>query len=268
MPPSSRARAVGALGEMRRIAVVMDSVLHLGAETGGAFGGEPDLDPFHSLHRHDGLGEPSVEAGVPGNVRAEPRRKAMGHHFKDTADRVARAVGFVDHFLHSRLGGGIDAAQQNLVALAQLHHFLPVDRTFHADGTDRDDVAEHPDSELPEQRLGQSADRHSRRGLPGAGAFEDVTGIVKIVLDGAGQVGMSRPGTGDRPPFIRSAVGVLHRESFSPVLPVLIPDENGDGGADGPRIPHTGHNFRAIGFDLHAAAAAVALLPPPQLPID
>ena len=34
------------------------------------------------------------------------------------------------------------------------------------------------------------------------------------------------------------------------------------------RVTHPTHNFGAVRFDLHAAAAAITLLPPPQFPVD
>ena len=120
-----------------------------------------------------------------------------------------------------------------------------------------------------EQRLGQRADGHARGGFAGAGALQNVAGVVEIVLDGAGEVGVAGPRAGDGLAACPSrAVGIFDGQRFGPVLPVLVADEDGDGRADGVRVAHAGHNFGAVGLDLHAAAAAVALLAAPELAID
>src|ERR1700732_4999642 len=49
-------------------------------------------------------------------------------------------------------------------------------------------------------------------------------------------------------------------ELFLPVFPVVVGDLDGDGGADGLAVSHAGENVDLIGFDLHAATAAVSLL--------
>ncbi len=60
----------------------------------------------------------------------------------------------------------------------------------------RDDVAPDLDAELVEQPLGQRAGRDPGRGLPRAGALQDVAGVEPVVLEDAGQVGVARDGGG------------------------------------------------------------------------
>jgi hypothetical protein len=47
----------------------------------------------------------------------------------------------------------------------------------------------------------------------------------------------------------------------------VVADQDGDGRADGSRVPHSSHDFGVVAFDLHATAPAKALLPPPEFAI-
>src|SRR5207302_7737040 len=68
--------------------------------------------------------------------------------------------------------------------------------------------------------------------------------------------------------LVFTSIHIFDRQDFGPIFPVLIADQNGYWRTNGMRMTHAGHNLRPVGFDLHASAAAVALLPAPQLPID
>src|SRR3954464_10841646 len=53
-----------------------------------------------------------------------------------------------------------------------------------------------------------------------------------------------------------------------PILPVFILEEEGDGRSDGLTVADPGEDVGRILLDLHASAAAVALLAAPELAID
>ena len=55
------AGAIGAAGENAALAVIVNRVLHLGTEAGGAGGGESDLDALDRLDGDDRLGEAPVQ---------------------------------------------------------------------------------------------------------------------------------------------------------------------------------------------------------------
>ena len=59
-----------------------------------------------------------------------------------------------------------------------------------------------------------------------------------------------------------------HRENLCPVLPVAIFNLHGNRRTDGLAMANSGEDVRPILFNMHAAATAEALLPPPQLPVD
>src|SRR6267378_4432612 len=121
------------------------------------------------------------------------------------------------------------------------------------------------DPELTQQDLADGAAGDARDSLAGAGALQDVAGIGAVVLERPGQVGMSGARAGHlAAPLAARGVG-LGSHHVLPVLPVAIPDEHGDGGAEGLTGAHAGEPFDAVRLDLHAGAAAVAALAPFQL---
>src|SRR5262249_12485386 len=67
--------------------------------------------------------------------------------------------------------------------------------------------------------------------------------------------------------LVLAAVDIFDRQCLGPILPIAVADNDGDRRTDRLRVTHTGDNFGAVGLDLHAPAAAIALLAPPQLPV-
>ena len=127
-------------------------------------------------------------------------------------------------------------------------------------------MAQNFNAELPQKLLGESPDRHPRRRLASAGPFQDVARVRKVVFDRAGEIGMS--GTGSSHGLPERRIAAFDRQVFGPVLPIGVADDDRDRRADRLRMANAGHDLRAIGLDLHAAAAAEALLAPPKLVID
>src|SRR5258708_10458783 len=60
----------------------------------------------------------------------------------------------------------------------------------------------------------------------------------------------------------------LFRSDLGPVLPVVVGQRHGDGGADGLAVADAAEDVRGVLLDAHAAAAAVALLATPELAVD
>jgi len=75
---------------------------------------------------------------------------------------------------------------------------------------------------------------------------------------------MAGPRARERFPLVFGAVDVFHRQRFSPVLPIFVANDDRDRRADGLRMPDARNNFDLIGFDLHPAAASIALLASPE----
>src|SRR6185369_15305183 len=131
--------------------------------------------------------------------------------------------------------------------------------------------ARNLDAEARQQLTRQRARRNTRGGFAGAGALEHVTDVGMSVLHRAGEVGVSWTRACDR-----RAVGagrtlrhlLLDVHGLLPVHPIAIANENRDRGASRPPLAHAGQDLRAVAFDLHAAAAAVAALAAFELAIE
>jgi hypothetical protein len=129
-------------------------------------------------------------------------------------------------------------------------------------------VAQDEYAELVEESFGQGADGYASRRFAGAGAFENVAGFGEVVFDGAGEVGVAGARAGDGLLLVFGAIDVFDGQDASPVFPVLVYNNDTDRRADGFRMANPADDARAIGFDFHAAAAAIALLAAPQFAID
>jgi hypothetical protein len=99
--------------------------------------------------------------------------------------------------------------------------------------------------------------------------LEYVSQIVRVVLQAYGEVGMPGPRASEsaRTLLIRE-LARLGIHDVLPVFVVAIANQQSDGRAERFAVTHAGEDFGFIGFNLHAAAAAVALLPAPHLVID
>ena len=122
------------------------------------------------------------------------------------------------------------------------------------------------DVERPQHQLGQSSGGNARRGLAGRGALQHVAAVGKVVLEGAGQIGMAGTRRGDG--LVQRGVAGLDRQFRLPVLPVAVDELDGDGRTDRLAVAHAAEHVGLVGFNLHAAAAAIALLAPPQIAVD
>ena len=81
----------------------------------------------------------------------------------------------------------------------------------------------------------------------------------------AGQVGVA--GARRRDSLVHGGVAGRNGQLLFPILPVAVDDFDGDGGADGPAVTHAGEHVGLVGLDLHAAAAAIALLAAPKFAV-
>src|SRR4029077_17537808 len=122
------------------------------------------------------------------------------------------------------------------------------------------------DSERAQELFRDCADGDAGSGLARRGTFQDVAGFGKIVFESACEIGVARAGRGDRLMFGR--IAFAGGERFLPVLPVTILELDRDRRADGDAVAHTREDMGGVGFDLHAAAASVALLAAPEFAIE
>ena len=123
-----------------------------------------------------------------------------------------------------------------------------------------------PMPRLPQHQLGKGSGGHAGGRFARRSALQHVAGVGKIVLEGAGQVGVAGTRRSDGLVFRR--VPGLHGQLLLPVLPVAVHDLDGDGGADGLAVAHSGEHMGLVRLDLHASAAAIALLTAPKLAVN
>ena len=192
----------------------------------------------------------------------------MGADFKDAPDSVAGAVGFVDYGLEADLGFGVYAAEEDFLFLAEFFDFFPGGFVGHGLGAYADDVAQDFDTEFCEVGFGECAYGDAGGGFTGARAFEDVAGVVEIVLDAADQVCVAGAWALYFFEFFRRAFVVFDWHGLGPVLPVFVGYDHCDGGTDGDGVSDARNNVGCVCFNLHAATTAEALLATPQFMID
>ena len=190
----------------------------------------------------------------------------MRNHLEDAANRVAGTQREIDLLLHAGLTVGVGAAQQHFILCRQRCDRLPRDRLVQTRAANCDHVAENFDAQLTQQQFGDGPGGHARRRLACRRALQNVTRFGKVVLHRSGKVGMTRPRRRDALVFRRIAFS--DRQRLSPVLPVVVGEQQRDRRTDGLTMTHAAENACRIALDAHASATAIALLPPPQFAID
>ena len=244
---------------------VVDGVVDLGAEGLGRGDAAADFDRLDRLQAHHGPGQQAVEALVPVGVGAQAGRHPVRDDFEDAVDGVAGAGGFFDFLLHAGFGFRVHAGQDHFVAGDQRGDLFPGGGPVHFHAAHADDVAQDLDAEGAQHQLGNGAGGHACGGFARGGPLQDVAGVGEIVFEGAGEVGVA--GTRRSDGLVLGGIAGLDGELFFPVLPVAVDDLDGDGRADGFAVAHAGEEVGLVGLDLHAAAAAVALLAAPKLAV-
>src|SRR6266705_5248109 len=124
------------------------------------------------------------------------------------------------------------------------------------------------DAELLQEHLAHRAAGHSGHRFPGARALQDVARVLAVVLEGAREIRVAGARTRHLAAPLAAGGVRFGGHHVLPVLPIAIPHELRDGGAEGLTGPHAREPLDLVGFDLHAGAAAVAAHPPLQLDVD
>ena len=261
--------AAGAVGEAGPAAVGVDGdfVVDVVAAGGGVGEGGADFGALDGVDADDGLGEAGIELAVPLDVAAKTDGGAPGDDFEDAAEGGALSASGIDlghHFVGALRGDGADGGGFDVVPGPVLGAGV-VEAGFVDDGAYAGGAAADGDAELGEEFAGDGADGDAGSGFAGAGAFEDVAQVASAILDHASEVGVTRAGLGDG----RHVVGRgLNGHFFTPVGPVAVLDEEGDGAAEGFTETNAAADDGLITLDLHAAAAAVAALTAREVGVD
>ena len=142
--------------------IIMNRIMHLRTGASGCLETEADLDAFDRLHRHHGLGQSSIEFGVPLGVRAEAEGATIDAHLDDAAKRVAIFSRLVDKCLDVRVAVQIETVKFALVADRFEFFQLTVDR-LDPFGADFEYVAEDVDVKCRQQLFCQRSSCYADR---------------------------------------------------------------------------------------------------------
>ena len=207
------------------------------------------------------------------DVAAEAHRDAGDVEFDDAAEGVAVGFGLVDGGDGGGFCFGVDHAHLRFVGFGGEAFGSGVEQRLQRGGSggfgggaDGGDVAADLDSELFQKRFGERSGGDSRGGFAGRGTVDHRADVVEAVFDKAGQVGVAGARDGDFLHFGGVILELRHRRR--PVLPVAVADDHRHRRADGLAEADAGKHLGAVGFDLHATAASVALLAAGKLVVD
>jgi len=234
------------------------------------------------------VGESGIELAVPLYVAAEPGGNVLGDDLEEAAERVELVGGGIDRRDHRRLGVAVDASDRRAISVVADRGEGNLSVNVEAGAADLHDVAGHLDVEVGEELLAEPTGRHAAGRFAGAGALQDVPQVCAVVLEPAGQVGVSGawPGHLAGIPFRcrlvaaftdGAAAGVavgggiggrIGPHDVLPVGPILVLDQIGDGAAQSLAVADAADDANAVGLDLHPLATAVATHATDQIRVD
>ena len=253
--------------EAPRRPVVVNLVVELRPHPSCGLDAVPDGDRLDRLDRADCGRQPGVQAQVPVPVAPQTGGNTVRQDLERAAHGVAGLQGAIDLLDHLLLDSGVRAAQRRPF---RRHDPIPrhLGQGRERGRSQRHRVACHLHIELPQELLAHSPDGHARRRLARRGPLEDVACVLRVVLQGPGQVGM--PGSRAREPL---ALGLLDVDRLDghrrlPVRPVAVGDLERNRAGEGAPVPHTGKDRHPVLLDLHPPAAPVAVLPALELDVD
>ncbi len=161
-------------------------------------------------------------AAHPSSRRCPARRRAVHHHLKHAAYRIAGPQHRIHLGLHPRLGLSVHAVQQYFVFAAKRRNLLPCSPSAPARRGPRGSRGSPPRCPVPAALLGYARRAPPAPRFPRPRSLQHVPRIGKIVLQRARQVRMPGSRRGHRLVFCR--IARTHRQHFGPVLPVSVLD--------------------------------------------
>ena len=216
-----------------------------------------ELDALHRLDAHERLGEEAVDAAVPVDVGAEPGGDAVPEDLDDTAERVAGRGGGLDLGDHRRpRRRGRSSAPARRRPSRGRRAWVGARRRHGR--AERDDVAEHLDAELAEQRLGERSRR--RRGRRSRGRSpRSRTSRASSKPYFCMPTRSACPGRG----WLERLLGAARRgrHLLLPLRPLGVADDDRDRGAEGAAVADAAEELELVLLEAHPRPA-----PEPQAP--
>ena len=209
---------------------------------------------------------------------AQSRWDTGGVDDKNPPQGLLLPPGGFNLFHHRRRQLWIDRTDRRLIDLGLLRRGQRL-TVIYPDPPDTGHITSNKNSELCQQEFSKGTNTHPRRGLAGAGPFNNITQISIAVLESPAQIGMTRTGRcynsrnlveewigrqGHRVRF-RRGKGCHHPRPAGPV-PIV--------NAETDRTPHCHsgadprHNLHLVAFNFHPTAPTMTQLAPGQIPVN
>src|SRR5256886_17322554 len=110
------------------------------------------------------------------------------------------------------------------------------------------------DPNLLQEHLAHRAAGHPAHRFPGARALQDVARVLAVVLEGPREIRVAGPRTRHLAAPLAPRGVRFGGHHVLPVLPIAIPYEHRDGGAERPAAPHAPAPLDLVGSGLHPGA--------------
>src|SRR5262245_9840642 len=249
------------------LAVVGNLIMHFRAGKRTGFSSGADRYCFHGRDRHNGLGQTTVQLQVPGGVRPESRGYVARRYFEDSTQRVAFRLSLVDQLDHLLLRGRVGAAERRIIWYGSNLIEGQLERTVR-NASQLDHVTTNLDVELGQQLSRDRPASYAGGGFAGRGALQNIAQVARVVLEAAGQIRMTGTRAFHPTRFLWRNFAYLGGHHFVPVGPVFVLDGDRHRRSECQTMADAAEDFDAVLLDLHAGAAAIPLLTPPQFVID
>src|ERR1043165_8223050 len=259
--------AVRFANKLARLGVVSDLVVNFRTGQTARLRPRADRDCLHCWNRHHCLRQQSIEFEIPRLMRTQTRHDSACNDFENAAQPVALLSSLVDEFDHSLLRFVIGAVQRRVVGNRGDRVPIQLERRV-GNAAELDHVTAYLDTKGCEQLFRESTTRDARRSFTGGGALEDVAEIAYVILQTAGQIGVTRLRAFEASRFFRRYVTRVGRHDVGPIGPVFVFDHQREWGAEREAVSDARQYLRVVALDLHAPAAPVTKLAAAQLVID
>ena len=189
----------------------------------------------------------------------------MSNHLENSAHGIAGSQNFVDFVFHAVLGLRIGATQNDFRLIAHSLDLVPGNVLVERSRTNRDDVAKHFNAKFAKKQLCEGAHRNPGGRFASRRSLQHVACLREVVLQRAGQIGMAR--TWRLYCLMFRRIAFRYGKGLLPILPILVLQQYGNRRPDGDSVMNAREDMSPVGFDLHAAAASVALLSAPEVAV-
>ena len=259
--------AAGAVGLAHVAALVVPEDLVVGLRPVARAEVEPvaDLDALHRVDRHQRERDARVDALVPGDVRAEPGRHAVGAHLEDPAEALVRLAGAIDLGDHRGARALVEAAHRRRVDALEV---IRAGRARAAGAVTPPIRTTWLWTLTPSSRRNAFASAPTATRAAVSRALARSSTLRTSVwpnLSTPGQVGVARA---RQVHLLDVRLDRPRIHAVRPVRVVAVLDQERHRAAERAAVADAAPDLRAVGLDLHPPAAPVAELAAREVGVD